>query len=94
MSWGNSGTPAALGMTSHCPQSHLGPLWAPHKLALPSSSEATGTSSLTGEGQPWAEVSWEEGAALPGEVFLHSLKAAETCCVGFRAGGSAEVELV
>lgn len=91
------GAPAALSVVSCCPQSHPGTSQARHKLggglALPSSSEDTGASNLMGEGQPWAEVSQEEEAALPGGVFLHSLKAAATCCAGFRARGSTEVEL-
>lgn len=74
------------------PPGHLqllapGWLWA-HGLG----AEATGASNIPMV-QWWGKTphgsEGEEGAALPGGVFLHSLKATETCRAGFGAGNSA-----
>lgn len=77
-----SWTPAALGTCVA-----LGPSQA-HGLV----TEATGESNVPRvwwRGKTPCGGEGEEGAALPGGVFLHSLKATETCCAGFGAGGSA-----
>lgn len=64
VSWGTSGTPAALSVASCCSQGHSGTSQTHCELGQ------TGMSSLVGEKQPWAEIARRKKLPCPVEFFF------------------------